>query len=210
MLGKYSVFFLCLLTGCVGPITALYPPTDAKKNFKLFVVNHGWHTGLVLRRADVPPGRWPQLIDFPKAKYIEIGWGDAGFYQAKQITSGLALKAIFWPTSSVLHVVGLEDSAEVSFPYSQVLTLPVSEAGWLSLIQFIEHSYAYDEYQHWQLIGHGIYGDSRFYQAQGYYHLFHTCNHWTAAAIRATGYPISRFYAFSAGNVLYQLQQAQE
>lgn len=213
LLNKILSYFglLCtLLTSCASPIASLYPPEHSHNSFEIYVVSHGWHTGIVLRHADVPPERWPQLADFPQAKYIEVGWGDAGFYQAEQITLGLVLKAILWPTSTVLHVVGLAASPIISFPHSQVIPLQISAAGLSQLVHFIENSYAYDEHHHWQLIGEGIYGDSRFYRARGHYHLFHTCNHWTAAAIRSTGFPISHFYAFTAGNVMYQLQQALE
>ena len=38
-------------------------------------------------------------------------------------------------------------------------------------------------------LGPGLYGDSRFYPAWESFHLFRTCNVWTAQALRAAGLP---------------------
>jgi hypothetical protein len=62
---------------------------------EIYVVSHGWHTGFVVPASTIE-SRLPQLRDrFANAPYIEFGWGDKGFYQAKEITSGLTLQAIF-------------------------------------------------------------------------------------------------------------------
>ncbi len=73
----------------------------------LYIVNHGWHAGLILPITSVQEEQLPLVSDFPRARYLEIGWGDAAFYQAREPTLSLALRAIVKPTPSVLHVVGL-------------------------------------------------------------------------------------------------------
>jgi hypothetical protein len=41
-------------------------------------------------------GAIPELKQrFDDVAYIEIGWGDKGFYQTKKITAGLTVRAIF-------------------------------------------------------------------------------------------------------------------
>jgi len=195
------------LTACAGPIRELYPPLPTQSTKTIYIVSNGWHTGIVIRRSEVPLGRWPQLADFPKEdKYIEVGWGDAGFYQAKQITTRITLKAIFLPTPSVLHVVGFTDSPYESLAGNEILKIQLSGPGFVRLIQFIQDTYAHDAQGQ---IGPGLYGDSHFYHAKGSYHMFNTCNHWTALALRVAGYPITPFYAFTAGNVVYQIRQAE-
>ncbi len=37
-------------------------------------VSHGWPTGLVIRRADIPEGIWRH--HYADAAYVEVGWGD--------------------------------------------------------------------------------------------------------------------------------------
>ena len=54
----------------------------------LYVVDHGWHSGLVVEREELQkhlPG-----LQAGSAKYLEIGWGEERFYQARETTIGLA------------------------------------------------------------------------------------------------------------------------
>ena len=37
----------------------LIPPSPLSAE-TLYVVNHGWHTGLAIRRGDIPDGVWPE------------------------------------------------------------------------------------------------------------------------------------------------------
>ena len=53
-----------------------------------------------------------------------MGWGDDGFYRSDKITTGVTLKALFWPTPSVLHVVGFNDAPESYFVESKVVRMP--------------------------------------------------------------------------------------
>jgi hypothetical protein len=53
----------------------------------------------------------------------------------------------------------------------------------------------------------GLYPNSRFYSATGRFHLFRTCNTWVAEALRSAGLPISPAFAFTAGNLSYQVKQ---
>ena len=80
---------------------------EVPQPIKVYVVGTGWHAGLLLPAAPINalvPGLQKR---FPKADSYEIGWGDSGFYQAKEITAGLALQALFASKGSLLHVVGL-------------------------------------------------------------------------------------------------------
>jgi len=172
----------------------------------LYVANHGWHTGLVFRRADIPPSiDWPELALFPEGDWLEIGWGDAGFYMADRITSGLAVRAIFWPTPSVLHVVAFDGHPAWYFEGSEIVRVDVSTEGFDALLRGLIESF--DRKNPAEMaddLGPGLYGRSRFYRARGNYWLFNTCNHWTAEAIRDAGCPITPFYSITAGNVMWQ------
>ena len=74
---------------------------------------------------------------FPKTEYLEFGWGDEGFYQAKEITAGLIMQAVFWPTASVMHVVAVLDDVTGYFQHSEVLHLCLTEQQLASLTDFI-------------------------------------------------------------------------
>lgn len=198
------VAFLTLSSGCAGPLKGLYPPRAGETVKSVYVVSHGWHTGIVVRRQGIPEGIWPEQQAFPDSDYLEVGWGDRDFYLAAEATSGLALKAAFWPTASVLHIVGVSEPAGRFFPVSEILEIQVSDRGFERLVTFIQDAHARDERGQAILLGPGQYGNSRFYLAREKYFLLNTCNSWTARALRSAGAPITPLYAVTAGNVMSQ------
>ena len=56
----FSIPVTGALTGCVGPVTNLYPPGADDPVREFYVVSHGWHTGIVIDRDDVPQKVWPE------------------------------------------------------------------------------------------------------------------------------------------------------
>lgn len=201
---------LALVAGCAGPIQSLYPPRPGEPAVSVYVLSHGWHTGIAVRRADVPAGLWPEQRDFDGSEFIEVGWGDRDFYQAPEGTSGLALRAAVWSRASVLHVVGFSGAVRRAFPASDVVELGVSARGLERLSAFIEDAYARDAAGRAMPLGPGQAPVSRFYLAREPYYLWRTCNTWTARALRAAGVPITPLYAITAGNVMYQVRQSGE
>ncbi len=193
-----------LASGCVGPILGLYPPRPGEAVRSVWVVNHGWHTGIVVRRLDVPDGLWPQLRDFTDSEFVEVGWGERDFYMAPAGTSGMALKAVLLPSSSVLHVAGLSGPVERYFAAGEIVELRLSAPGFARLAAFVGDAYAKDEAGAVIRLGPGQYPRSRFYLSRETYHALKTCNTWTAKALRAAGCPITPLYALTASNVMYQ------
>jgi uncharacterized protein (TIGR02117 family) len=203
-LGAPLLAFIVLASGCAGPVHGLYPPREGESVTSVWLVNHGWHTGIVVRRQDVPDGLWPQLRDFADSELVEVGWGERDFYMAPAGTSGMALKAVLWPASSVLHVAGFSRPVERHFPASEIVEITLSRRGFEKLAAFIQEAYATDEAGGAIGLGPGQHPNSRFYLARETYHALKTCNTWTANALRSAGCPITPFYALTAGNVIHQ------
>lgn len=175
---------------------------DATKT--IYVVGHGWHTGLVLKTADVASEIWPEILDFEDSDFVEIGWGDEGFYRAKQITPKLVLRAAFWPTPSVLHIVGFRGSVQEFYQVSDIVAVEISERDFEQLCRYTSNTFERDGDGLSKRLGPGIYGDSYFYRAREKYYVPKTCNVWTARALRAAGLPIIPGIALTAENVLRQ------
>jgi uncharacterized protein (TIGR02117 family) len=192
------------LVGCAAPMSQLYPPKNGEVAKSVYVVSHGWHTGLVVKVDDLPEGLLPEKYKFSEAKFLEIGWGDKGFYQAQTITAPLVVQAIFWPSDSVLHVVGFSKPIDEFFAHSEIIRLTVSQEGFLEMLNHIDASFDRRKVQASVDIKSGLYGESYFYPAKGNYHMLKTCNNWTANMLRATGVPITSLYAASASNVITQ------
>ena len=191
-----------LLTGIhTAPYSVVAEPRDADKHHTIHVVGHGWHTGVVIAADNVFP-YLPQLQQrFVGASRLEIGWGDAGFYQNPEPTAEIAFRAMFMPSPTVMHVVAIPDDVARYFPSSTVKPLRLSESQLQSLLRFVESSFARQE-QALVNMGEGIYGDSQFYQATGSYYLMNTCNKWTAKALKSAGVEVWPYAMLTAESVL--------
>ena len=195
---------LILLTACsakphVVEITETINHTG--KN-KISIVSHGWHTGFVIPAQDIE-NKLPHLKQrFGNKPFLEFGWGDKGFYQAQEITAGLAIQAILWPTDSIVHVVSLPESPQEYFPASEVLDICLPDQGYQALLQFITNSFYHDESGNIVADVKGIYGDSQFYQGEGDYYLMNTCNKWTAKGLQSAGMDISPMFKLTATSVM--------
>ena len=169
------------------------------------VASHGWHTGIILPAALIY-SRIPELeARFVGADFLEIGWGDAGFYQANQITSGITFRAIFLPTDSVVHVVGLDEPASLYFSNSLVKPVQVDQANLDSLLSFVSNSFERGAQGSLIELRKGIYGDSQFYAGEGSYYALNTCNKWTAKALYSAGVDLSPLFKLTASSVMREL-----
>lgn len=198
---------LAVATGCLGPVASLYPPAPDAPIEPLWVIDHGWHTGLVLARSAIPRGLLPEQGDFPNAPYLEVGWGDADFYRASDPGFALAVRAAFASSASVVHVVGLSMRPDEIFAARDVVEIRLSRLGFEALVRFVDDSVDRASQHPAPQLGAGLYGASAFYPARGRYHLLSTCNTWTARALRAAGVPITPAYALTAGNLMWQVRR---
>lgn len=202
---------LALLSACSSKPYVVKPTDGAvsTRGSEIYIVSHGWHTGFVIP-SDALTERLPKLKNrFKNSPNLEIGWGDKGFYQAKEITSGLTMRAIFMPTESVVHVVAVPKDVIKYFPHSKVETLCLNGPEFDSLVRFIESSFARDSNGNIVPLKNGIYGDSQFYQGVGDYYLMNTCNKWTAKGLSSAGLDISPTFKLTAGSVMSYLNSSE-
>lgn len=153
---------------------------------RIWVVSNGWHSGIVLARADVPESVIPEIADFPQVRFFEFGWGDAEFYPAREAGAWLALRAAF-PGPAVMHVAGLPDHPARIWPNVTILPFAVNAEALTRLLVFLRDSFDRAGAGRAAMKARGIYPFSLFYPATGRFHLFNTCNSWTAQALTATG-----------------------
>lgn len=202
---KIIVVALFLITTACSSLPHVVEPIPGDKaplDGDIFVVSHGWHTGIVIP-SKLITARIPDLKErFGDTPFLEFGWGDKGFYQSKEITSGLTISAIFWPTDSVLHVVSVPEIANKYFSNSHVEKICITETGYSTLIRFIESSFDKNDKGEIIKLKNGIYGNSQFYKSVGDYYLMNTCNKWTAKALRSAGLDISTFFKLTSSSIM--------
>jgi len=175
-------FVLCLvLCGCAAAPVARMP--DAPAEVSVFVVPQGGHTGLAVRRADIPQTLLPEKRDFPRAAYLEFGWGDRDFYMAPSPGPWLSFKAAFLPSRSVVHVAGVRGELGEFFAGAEIVELPLSRSALEGLLRYVHDAFERAGGAA-EALGRG------FYPGRETFHLLRTCNVWTAGALRAAGLPV--------------------
>ncbi len=189
-------FLIVLISACVACATQaqdvdLFPPAKNALTRSIYLVNQGWHAGIIVKRADIPDGVWSEHKDLPDSDYLELGWGDRDFYQDAKPNFWVTLKAALWPTESVLHIATFNGSVTNYFANREIIKIELSETGFEKLCRYFSKSYARDDAGKPISLGPGLYGVSRFYLSQETYHMFKTCNVWTAQALRSAGVPIT-------------------
>ena len=199
-----SFFLAVVFSACSMEPLAVHRHVSAQRTGanQAYVANHGWHTGFIIPAAALRESIPEFGRRFGGEGHIEIGWGDRGFYQAEKITAGLAVRAIFWPSESVVHAVAVPTDPLEYFPNSKLVVLTLDDAELASLVQFVSGSLYRDGGGKPVPLGDGLYGDSQFYQGVGDYHLMNTCNKWTAKGLESAGMDISPAFMLTAGSVM--------
>ena len=182
MAAMRAVLALCAIALSAGCATSAAERT-MDGEIPVYVVTHGWHTGLAIRAADIDFARWRPLPHPERARYIEVGWGDRDYYPAPRFNLWYGFKALAWPTPSVLHVTGFNEPPARHFPASEVIELRLSRAGFEGLLAYITASFEPDA----QPIAASLYASGAFYPSREKFHLFKTCNVWVARGLRAAG-----------------------
>ena len=177
-----ALLLCCLIAGCANSPVAVLPQGPLETS--IFLVPQGGHTGIAVRRADIPAALLPEKRDFPQADYLEIGWGERDFYMAETAGPWLSFKAAFFPNRSVVHVAGVRGELARSFAGSDILELRLSRAALEGLLRHAHDAFERHGRSAAEPLGRG------FYPARETFHLLRTCNVWTAGALRAAGLPV--------------------
>lgn len=202
--------------GCAVPAARPAAPLAApgQPAHRVWVVHHGYHSGIVVRAAEVPPRAWPARRDHPQAEFLEVGWGDRDYYMAPAPGLWLGVRALLWPTPAVLHVVAFDGPPQRHFAEAGIVELTLSAPGFAALTGAVQESHervpaadGQDSREDWPPpLGQGLYGASRFYPSRERFHLFRTCNIWTADVLAAAGVPLQPATALTADALFAQLR----
>ena len=197
MLGAYltAAFIFSILT-----VSA--KPHDCAKLQPIYIQHSAVHTNLVFHTNSLSK-RFYEDIKLPvTSEFIVVGVGDRDVYINSPSLGDLklshALKAIFWPTKRVLHA---EPYNDVGTDWIQLNLCPEQlaaiEAYMLSSLSRSEDGLS-------QIVeGATYWGVDRFYEADGHYTAFNSCNNWVNGAMKAAGLKAPLWSPFSQGIIYH-------
>jgi len=198
--------FCRILAISLGVISA--EANETRNTVRFYVDNHGWHTGIILPVREISADlEWSIARDFRRFDYIEIGWGHKVFYMSRRFNLGIAFTALFGVSPSVLHVCGVPGPPAAYFVESRVYQLSATRAEFRQLCLAIVAATKRDACGRAISLGPGLYGNSRFYEANGKYFMPKTCNYWTVARLRDAGYDVAPLLGLTAGGVCRQVRR---
>ena len=207
----FAICLLLLLTisGCANK--QLQPYIDNYADFEetIYVIDHGYHTALAVKSKGLLEKLGLQDSFYRKFKYIEIGRGDAGFYQQEEVMVSTTLKALFFSTPAIMHLRAYNTSPMKRFPSGHRFEVRLSRVALGKLHKAIVDSFALEENSAVEM-AKGRDEFSRYFKAKGNYHMFYTCNNWTAEIMQQADYPIKHRWSFFAGSVVRQIESVRQ
>lgn len=199
---RWLLVFLLISTGCLSPVKELYPEDEDQRPISAYIISHGWHVGIAIESEHIRQ-ILPEHEQMPSAEFLKFGWGDNRYYIDSDAGFGLMLRAALLPTRSVIHVVGIDMPVESYFSASTIVKVQITKEGAEKMGEFIADRFRrFDDEV--RFAADGLYSNSAFFDATGFYYIPKTSNTWTARALRRTGYPITPLYAVTSGNVVRQ------
>jgi uncharacterized protein (TIGR02117 family) len=210
---KFSLGFIAfiglylLLSEVSEHITVNNEYVTPKEGIELFIVSNGVHADICI---PLMKGNelWRKYFDVAQFKtlkkqpqYISFGWGDKGFYLETptwaDLTLETAITAAFLPSATALHVSYVNTKP---IPSENVKSFIVTTATFQKIQNYIG-SYVQLKSNQSQLIDCCRYPDvhDNFYEANGKYHLFRTCNVWTNDVLKDAGIKTAIWTPFDSG-----------
>lgn len=177
-----------------GAIPANRAWQEAGHGIPIFVRTNGVHTWVMVpavsREMDWRPILKAGHLRDPAAAgdYLAIGWGNREFYLNtptwNDLTLSRAVGALFFNGPSLMHV-DHEPAPRVDGWHKRILLRPDE---YRRLVAFIRRGFATDRHGNvLPLKDRGYDRSDVFYEANGGYNLFVTCNSWTGDALRVAG-----------------------
>lgn len=197
------LYILAGITLGAIPVNSSY--AQATEGIEIFVTDNGVHTDLVLPiKTDIIDWRDKlYLQDYAGADssftHVGFGWGDRQFYMEtpewKDLTLTTAITSLFWPTRTAMHVEYIAQPLRQN-KYQQPVI--ITKAQYQALVQYILDSFQQQPNGDFLLIeGKGYHTRDNFYEANGKFHLFKTCNSWVNGGLKAMGHRAAFWAPFS-------------
>lgn len=195
---KYIAIFILSLVTYLLVVTLLSfvsvneDLVENQKEIPIYILTNGVHTDIVLPIKNEYHD-WTSRLKFEHTKskdttyqYVALGWGDKGFYLETPTWADLkvstAVKAVTGLSSSAMHVTFYKSLKE----NKSCKKIQISLENYKKMIAFINESFQTKSGDFLKIETNAVYGKHDvFYEANGSYSLFYTCNSWANQALKA-------------------------
>lgn len=178
---------------------------DYSKETEIFITSNGIHLDIVLPVEYMETGFLKKLEILPGTKYVAFGWGDKNFYihtpEWKDLTFPTAFNALFMKSETAMHVTCYSQK----YKTWKLVRICPKQAEILN--NYISDSFQKTENGELKKIEvPGYYSSDFFFEANGFFTLFKTCNVWVNRALKEIGVETSVWSPFDFG-ILYHLKE---
>jgi uncharacterized protein (TIGR02117 family) len=199
-----GVYFLCAF---VLSRMSVEKEVSANPEIPVYIKTNGVHTDIVvpIRNNQMD---WSKEVLFSNTiskdttyNYLAMGWGDKGFYletpEWSDLKFSVAFKAAFALSTTAIHATFYKNLKEDS----ACKRMMISKEQYSRLIAYISNSFQKDADGHYMVINtKANYGNAdAFYEANGRYNLFKTCNTWANNGLKASGQRCCLWTIFDTG-----------
>lgn len=166
----------------------------------LYFTNNGLHTHVVM------PSRALKALVPDLSQYVgddawlQIGWGDAGYYGAAKQTLVMGARALLSPTAAILGVRCINDLS-ADFPKStRLYPITLDQAAMTAALVLVSRHFKLNQSGRLTLVRERPTGEL-FFTSIGTYSILNTCNNWTAYVLQEAGLKISPKLTIGPGQV---------
>jgi len=200
------MYFLVALLFTFISVNNSFKPEPTGKGITVYLLSNGVHTYIVLPLKPLSTGA-EVLVNplFTKGAdttchFVAYGWGDKGFYLNTKTWGDLkfstAFDAVFYRSSSAMHVTFYTQLKE----NKNCIRLLVNTETYLNLLNTVNKSFMCDANSLPIIIQGACYNTNDcFYEANGTYGLFNTCNTWANSVLKDAGMKACLWTPFSFG-----------
>jgi uncharacterized protein (TIGR02117 family) len=212
IIGKILLSFAALIllylfsAYCLSRIT-VNSELSVKKDVTIYILTNGMHTDIVVPVRNEQMD-WSKEIKYSNTAlkdtsytYLAMGWGDKGFYLQTpdwaDLKFSVAFKAAFALSTTAIHATYYSEMTEGE----SCKKISISKEQYAQLIKYISNSFQKDSRGHViNIKTNANYGNSdAFYEANGSYSLFHTCNTWANNGLKISGQKCCLWTPFDTG-----------
>jgi len=205
-----AIALVLALAACASPHdplpAAIEPVADGPASTSVAVVQRDWHTDICLYMGDANAWVASLARGFDGAAMLCFGFGERQFVVERR-HDPLTMMGALLPSKAAVLMTVLRASPQAAFGAQNVVELPVDAAGLAGLQQYLRASFETDATGAPQSLANGPYAGSVYFAASGTYDAFHTCNTWTARALRSAGLTEVEDVLF-AGSLMREVRNA--